>query len=125
MKKKNSKRLKLLKGEKFMYFIIVLLLCIIPLFNVYTSSLVTKTNDKFNENKFKEEHQDVYNNYLKTKVSFDITTSKKKTRKQEMMLLARPDAILDQMGIRYKAISRDGSPVKVKFLIYDNPLEKE
>ena len=44
MKKKNSKRLKLLKGEKFMYFIIVLLLCIIPLFNVYTSSLVTKTN---------------------------------------------------------------------------------
>ena len=54
-----------------------------------------------------------------------ITTSKKKTRKQEMMLLARPDAILDQMGIIYKAISRDGSPVKVKFLIYDNPLEKE
>ena len=44
MKKKNSKRLKLLKGEQFMYFIIVLLLCIIPLFNVYTSSLVTKTN---------------------------------------------------------------------------------
>lgn len=44
MKKKNSKRLKLLKGEKFMYFIIVFLLCIIPLFNVYTSSLVTKTN---------------------------------------------------------------------------------
>ena len=44
MKKKHSKRLKLLKGEKFMYFIIVLLLCIIPLFNVYTSSLVTKTN---------------------------------------------------------------------------------
>ena len=44
MKKKNSKRLKLLKGEKFIYFIIVLLLCIIPLFNVYTSSLVTKTN---------------------------------------------------------------------------------
>ena len=44
MKKKNSTRLKLLQGEKFMYFIIVLLLCIIPLFNVYTSSLVTKTN---------------------------------------------------------------------------------
>ena len=44
MKKKNSKRLKLLKGEKFMYFIIVLLLCIITLFNVYKSSLVTKTH---------------------------------------------------------------------------------
>ena len=44
MRKKNQKRVRLLKGEKFMYFIIVLLLCIIPLFNVYTSSLVTKTN---------------------------------------------------------------------------------
>lgn len=43
-------------------------------------SLVTKTNDKFNENKFKEEHEDVYNNYLKTKVIFDITTFKKKEK---------------------------------------------
>ena len=62
MKKKNSKRLKLLKGEKFMYFIIVLLLCIIPLFNVYTSSLVTKTNldvEKLKNNieKQKEENE--------------------------------------------------------------------
>lgn len=43
-------------------------------------SLVTKTNDKFNEKKFKEEHEDIYNNYLKTKVSFDITTFKKKEK---------------------------------------------
>ena len=43
-------------------------------------SLVTKTNDKFNENKFKEEHEDIYNNYLKTKISFDITTFKKKEK---------------------------------------------
>lgn len=44
MRKKKEKRLKLLKGEKFMYFIIILLLCLIPILNVYTSSLVTKTN---------------------------------------------------------------------------------
>lgn len=44
MRKKNVKRVKLLKGEKFMYFIIVLLLCLIPILNVYTSSMVTKTN---------------------------------------------------------------------------------
>ena len=42
--KKNQKRVRLLKGEKFMYFIIILLLCLIPMLNVYTSSLVTKTN---------------------------------------------------------------------------------
>ena len=44
MRKKNQKRVRLLKGEKFMYFIIILLLCLIPMLNVYTSSLVTKTN---------------------------------------------------------------------------------
>lgn len=44
-------------------------------------SLKTISNDKFNESKFKEEHEDVYNNYLKTKVSFDITTFKKKEKK--------------------------------------------
>ena len=44
MRKKNQKRVRLLKGEKFMYFIIILLLCLIPMLNVYKSSLVTKTN---------------------------------------------------------------------------------
>ena len=43
-------------------------------------SLKTISNDKFNESKFKEEHEEVYNNYLKTKVSFDITTFKKKEK---------------------------------------------
>ena len=44
MRKKNQKRVRLLKGEKFMYFIVILLLCLIQMLNVYTSSLVTKTN---------------------------------------------------------------------------------
>lgn len=43
-------------------------------------SLVTKTNDKFNEVKFKEENEETYNKYLKTKVSFDTTTFKKKEK---------------------------------------------
>lgn len=43
-------------------------------------SLVEKTNDKFNEAKFKEEHEEVYNNYLKTKVIFDVTTFKRKEK---------------------------------------------
>lgn len=44
MARKHGKRLRLLKGEKFMYFIIILLVCLIPIMNVFTSSLVTKTN---------------------------------------------------------------------------------
>lgn len=43
-------------------------------------SLKVVSNDKFNEKKFKEEHEEIYNNYLKTKVSFDITTFKKKEK---------------------------------------------
>lgn len=43
-------------------------------------SLKMVSNDIFNEEKFKTEHQDIYNNYLKTKVSFDITNFKKKEK---------------------------------------------
>lgn len=43
-------------------------------------SLVIKSNDKFNEDKLKEENEEVYNKYLKTKVSFDITTFKNKEK---------------------------------------------
>lgn len=54
-----------------------------------------------------------------------VKSTKQKTRKQEKMLLARPDEIMDQVGISYTAKSYDGSTVKLKFFTYDNPLEKE
>ena len=60
MRKKNVKRVKLLKGEKFMYFIIIFLLCLIPILNVYTSSMVTKTNidvEKIKKNIAKKEEE--------------------------------------------------------------------
>lgn len=44
MKRNKSKSLKLLRGEKIMYGVIVLLLVLIPVFNVYTSAMITKTN---------------------------------------------------------------------------------
>ena len=34
-------------------------------------SLKVVSNDKFNENKFKEEHEEIYNNYLKAKENSD------------------------------------------------------
>lgn len=54
-----------------------------------------------------------------------ITKSKEKVRNQEKLLLTRPDEIMDWTGISYTAVSYDGSTVKLKFLTYDNPLEKE
>ena len=44
MARGKGKKLKLLKGEKMMYTLIVFLLVLIPVINVYTSALVTKTN---------------------------------------------------------------------------------
>lgn len=53
-----------------------------------------------------------------------VKASRKKVFKQEKLLLARPDAILDQMGINYTVTSKHG-PAKWKFITFDNPLEKE
>lgn len=43
-------------------------------------SLVPKSNDKFNEEKFKNENEEIYKKYIKTKVTFDITSFKKKEK---------------------------------------------
>ena len=55
---KKSKKLKLLKGEKAMYVLLLFLLLAIPMFNVYTSSLLSETNnevEKLNKNIEKQE----------------------------------------------------------------------
>ncbi len=55
---KKNKKLKLLKGEKAMYFLLLALLIVIPMFNVYTSSLLSETNnevEKLNKNIEKQE----------------------------------------------------------------------
>lgn len=54
-----------------------------------------------------------------------VKSSRKKVRKQERLLLTRPDAVLDQMGIGYTVVSYDGTPKKWRFIIHDNPIEKE
>lgn len=44
MARNKGRQLKLLKGEKLMYFVIIFLVAAIPLLNVYTSAMVTRTN---------------------------------------------------------------------------------
>ncbi len=44
MARKKGKSLKLLKGEKMMYFVIALLIALIPTVNVFTSAALTKSN---------------------------------------------------------------------------------
>ena len=53
-----TKNRKLLKGEKAMYVLLLFLLLAIPMFNVYTSSLLSETNnevEKLNKNIEKQE----------------------------------------------------------------------
>lgn len=66
--KKKTKRLKLLKGEKFMYALLLVLLLVIPIFNVYTSSLLSQTNTKVERLKNKIEAQELTNQSLNMQV---------------------------------------------------------
>lgn len=68
MASKNKKRLKLLKGEKFMYGLLIALLLAIPMFNVYTSSLLSETNNEVEKIKDNIESQELVNQSLSMQV---------------------------------------------------------
>ncbi len=68
MASKKTKKLKLLKGEKFMYGLIVMLLLAIPMFNVYTSSLLSETNNEVEKLKNNIESQKLVNQSLTMQV---------------------------------------------------------
>lgn len=75
-------------------------------------SLKTISNDKFNEEKFKKEHEDIYNNYLKTKVSFDITTFKKKEKEltEQYTDKGKPTYSLQIKKYEIEETSNDNTP---------------
>ena len=66
MKKRNQ--VKLLKGEKFMYFLLLTLIIAVPLFNVYTSSLLSESNNKVEKLKNNIEKQDHINQSLSMQI---------------------------------------------------------
>ena len=68
MASKKTKKLKLLKGEKFMYGLIIILLLAIPMFNVYTSSLLSETNNEVEKLKNNLENQKLVNQSLTMQV---------------------------------------------------------
>ena len=69
MAKRKGTRLKLLKGEVVMYIVIVLLLFVaMPVMNVYTSSLITKTNIEVEELRSNIEKQKEENESLSMQI---------------------------------------------------------
>ena len=88
MKSQHKKRLKLLKGEKFMYFIILLLIVAIPVVNVFSSSLVSETNIKAEKLKSKIEKQENANESLQMQIN-------------ELVSMENIQKIADEYGLSY------------------------
>ena len=67
MKKKN-KKVKLLKGEKAMYVLLLFLLIAIPVFNVFTSSMLSETNNEVEKITKNIERQELTNHGLSMQI---------------------------------------------------------
>ena len=88
MKAQHKKKLKLLKGEKFMYFLILLLIVAIPIVNVFSSSLVSETNIKAEKLKSKIEKQENANESLQMQIN-------------ELVSMENIQKIADEYGLSY------------------------
>ncbi len=66
--KKKSKKVKLLKGEKAMYALLLFLLLAIPVFNVFTSSLLSETNNEVEKITKNIERQELVNQGLSMQI---------------------------------------------------------
>ncbi len=69
MKKTKTKKLKLLKGEKFMYFILCSLLILIPVLNVFSKALLSKTSIEVEDLEYKITKQLAQNESLNMQIN--------------------------------------------------------
>ena len=69
MKLVKRKRLKLLKGEKLMYLLLILLVVSIPIVNVFSKALVSDTNIKVEKIQAKIDKQKNTNDSLQMQVN--------------------------------------------------------
>ena len=65
----KKKRLRLLKGEKLMYFLLILLLISVPIINIFSKALVSETNINVEKMKTKIERQQNTNESLQMQVN--------------------------------------------------------
>ena len=88
MKKVKTKRLKFLKGEKLMYVLLTLLVLAIPICNVLTQALLSKTNIEVSKLNKKIEKQEKINESLNMQIN-------------ELASLENIKALADDMGLSY------------------------
>ena len=85
---KKGKKVKLLKGEKMMYTLLLVLIVAIPLFNVYTSSLLSETNNEVEKFRKNIERQELVNQGLSMQID-------------ELASLENIQNVADNFGLSY------------------------
>lgn len=85
---KKGKKVKLLKGEKMMYTLLLVLIVAIPLFNVYTSSLLSETNNEVEKIRKNIERQELVNQGLSMQID-------------ELASLENIQNVADNFGLSY------------------------
>ena len=88
MARKNSKKIRFLKGEKIMYFVIVLVMLLIPISNVFTKALLSESNIEVKQLKNKIEKQASNNESLSMQIN-------------ELASLENVQAIASEYGLSY------------------------
>ncbi len=89
MSKKKNKKLKLLKGEKFMYFLLVLLLVLVPVANVFSKALLSKTNIEVEQWQNKINKQNATNESLSMQIN-------------ELASLDNIQSVAEEYGLSYQ-----------------------
>lgn len=88
MARKKATKIKLLKGEKLMYLLLVLLAIAIPVANVLTKALLSETNIQVEKIKNKIAKQEKINQSLNMQIN-------------ELASLENIKAVADQYGLSY------------------------
>ncbi len=86
--KKNKGKVKLLRGEKFLYAVLVLLIVAIPLLNVYSQGKLSESNISVEQYKSKIAKQENINQSLNMKIN-------------ELVSLDKIQNVANEIGLSY------------------------
>lgn len=88
--RKNKPKLKFLKGEKFMYVLVIMLIMAIPVVNVFTKALLSKTNIETEKLENKIAEQENINESLAM-------------QKDELVSMENIQKIAEEYGLSYRS----------------------
>ena len=88
MRKTTKKRVRFLKGEKFMYFILAVMIISIPVAKVCTQAILSESNIKVERLRKEIDKQEKYNESLSMKIS-------------ELASLENIETIANDLGLSY------------------------